>query len=189
MTLKKVSAVYYHGTSVSNIENFEFGILGKGECIKPVSGIWLASNRSGAEWHAISKIKNISVGYVYKVNLDPEIVLADTAQSALPDAAYETYKRQLGFFKRLVSKNKNWYSVIYKKACKLKGVDAADEILREEIIKVCKSIGIDGILNPVATVVGDNYEDHNSGKYGTTLLLINPAKVSFLSRVGEVKPI
>lgn len=191
MTHHRIRTLYFHGTSTANINNFKLRVTGVGECSTPVSGIWLASEHAGARWHATTKIKNITYGYVYKVTIHNDAVLADTLESALPVQAYNAYKKQLSLFERIFSKNTNWYSRLRKKVInRSKHVELSSDEIREGIIKICTSIGVDGILRPVVSVYPYGAcGDMNEGKYGTTLLLINTEKVKDIFLIGEIQVI
>ncbi|MCP2054863.1 UNVERIFIED_ORG: hypothetical protein J3D59_004723 [Pseudomonas fluorescens] len=189
MNLSLKSVVYYHGTSVPNLKRFKFKVKGKGECADPVSGIWLASRRAGAKWHACSRIKNISAGYVYEVVLSPDSVVVDALASQLPSVTYTAYRSSLPFLKRTFSKNDNWYVKLYRQAERhLKADNPTSDDIHEEIIQRCRTLGIDGILNPLVSVQLNSVQGFNEGQYGTSLLWINLSKVISIKLLDVVKP-
>lgn len=189
MTLSLKPMIYYHGTSVPSLKRFKFKVKGKGECADPVSGIWLTSSRAGAKWHACSRIKNISAGYVYEVVIRPDSVIVDARASELPSVTYTAYRSSLPFLKRVFSKNENWYAKLYRQAkYQLKANNPTSDDIREEIIQRCRALGIDGILNPLVSVHLNMIQNFNEGQYETSLLWINLSKVKSLKLIDVVKP-
>lgn len=183
--------IYYHGTTASNLTNFKLGIKKVGECADPASGIWLSEHIGGARWHAgrASNIRNTKNGFVYQVTLGSCTLVADATESSLPAALYENYKSTKPLFNRLFLKNNFWYWRFDVDAnLKLrKKYELPDEISRDNIINICNSIGMDGILNPLVIVhKNGSTVGVNEPMYGESLLLLNIQKVLSVKLVDIV---
>lgn len=183
--------IYYHGTTAPNLKNFELGIKNVGECTDPVRGIWLSEYIDGARWHAgrASNIRKTKFGFVYQVTLGPCTLVADATQSSLPAALYENYKATKPLLKRLFLKNNFWYWRFDTDAnLKLrKKYELPDEISRDNIINICSSIGMDGILNPLVIVhKNGSTVGLNEPMYGKSLLLLNMQKVLSIKLVDTI---
>ena len=161
------------------MKEFKIG-LGGGETKEPTNGIWLSTNFYVAEKIAKKLTEdNGQNGYIYKVELNDDIRIMNTTTLELPKDIFLKYKKTLGLFARLITRNDGWlYS--FRKPHTTKGLSV--EKLRNEVIATCLEVGIDAQINPLGTVNDDKtvnaWEDSDKD---STLLLLNLEKVKDIS--------
>ncbi|WP_228608304.1 hypothetical protein [Xanthomonas arboricola] len=145
---------YFHGTSANNLQNFRFGVLGKGEHSIPFNCIWLSPTFEGAKYHAVQvvgHVRNTTTNYVYEVLLPSDYVIADIRYYDNIDKYISKRIRVycLGWSRFLPWSPRQWHEALVRYIDSL-GL-REDTAIKNEIFKVLKDCGVAALKNPKFT--------------------------------------